>query len=252
MMIKAIIVDDEEKSRSTLKKLLNDYCEGIDVIAEASNITDAMIQIDRLNPSLVFLDIEMPYGTGFDLLDKIKEINFEIVFVTAYNQYAIEAFKYASIDYLLKPINIETLKKTVLRVQKRLEEKFSAVNYHLLLERIKKQGDAEQKIQLSASKEQYVIKCSDIIYCLADGSYTFVHMVNNKKFHSSRNLKQFESELPSSIFFRIHNGHIINVNHINKIIKGQPGSVLMSDGKELEIAVRRKDEFLKTLKTDNH
>ncbi|MFT3908373.1 MAG: LytTR family DNA-binding domain-containing protein [Ferruginibacter sp.] len=247
-MITAIIVDDEVKNISVLNKILLDYCEEVKVVGTAGNITDAEALIKSLKPALVFLDVEMPYGTGFDLLNKFTEINFEIIFVTAYDQYAIDAFQYASIDYLLKPVNIAKLKKSIERVQQRLNEKTSVLNYQLLLEQIKKQDDAEQKIQLSSASEQYPVKYNDILYCIADGSYTFVHMVNDKKFHASKNLKQFTAELPASIFFRIHNGHLVNLNHVSKIIKGVGGSVIMSDGKELEIAVRRKEEFLKIFK----
>jgi len=247
-MITAIIVDDEAKNISVLNKILLDYCKEVAVVGTAGNITEAEALIRSLKPGLVFLDIEMPYGTGFDLLNKFTEINFEIIFVTAYDQYAIDAFQYASIDYLLKPVNITKLQKSVDRVRQRLNEKTSALNYQLLLDQIKKQDASDQRIQLSSATEQYMVRYNDILYCIADGSYTFVCMTNGKKFHASKNLKQFAAELPASVFFRIHNGHLINMNHVSKIVKGGGGSVVMSDGKELEIAVRRKDEFLKMLK----
>jgi len=248
MKIRTVIVDDEQKSRSTLKKLLSDYCGDVEVIAEASGITEATLQIETLKPALVFLDIEMPYGSGFDLLDELPIINFEIVFVTAYNKYAIDAFDYASIDYLLKPINIDKLKKSVERVAQRISEKGAVANYQLLLEQVRKKDEGEEKVQLTSANEQLIVKYNDIIYCVADGSYTFVQMLGGKRFHVSRNLKQLTATFPGSIFFRIHNGHLINMNHVSKIIKGHGGSVIMSDGKEFEIAVRRKDDFLKALR----
>lgn len=244
MEIKAIIVDDEQKSRSSLKQLLAGFCTGIQVAGEAENIQDAIELIVQLKPSLVFLDVEMPYGTGFDLLQRIGEIDFEVIFITAYSQYAIDAFKYASIDYLLKPVDIDLLIRAVERARVQISNKQTIANYQLLLQQVQKQTDGDIRIHLSAIGEQHLVKCSDIISCVADGSYTWVYMNNNKKFYSSRHLKQFVTELPASIFFRIHNGHTVNINHITSIVKGPNAKVVLSDGQELEIAVRRKEEFL--------
>lgn len=248
MEINAIIVDDEQKGRSSLRKLLTDFCTGINIVAEAANINEAEILIEQVKPDLVFLDVEMPYGSGFDLLQRLDEINFEVVFITAYSQYAIDAFKYASIDYILKPVNIDELMRAVERARLQIQNKQSIADYRLLLQKVQKQTDGDTRIYLSGTKEQHVVKCSDIICCVADGSYTNIYMTNNRKFYSSRNLKQFVAELPSSIFYRIHNGHIVNMNYITKIIKGHGGNVVMTDGRELEIAVRRKEDFLITMK----
>jgi two-component system LytT family response regulator len=248
MEINAIVVDDEQKSRSSLRKLLTDFCTDVNVIAEAADINEAQAHIEKMKPDLVFLDVEMPYGTGFDLLERMGEINFEVVFITAYSQYAIDAFKYASIDYILKPVDIDTLSRAVERAKERLLTKQSIADYKKLLQQVQKQTDGDIRIQLSAVKEQHLVKCSEILCCVADGSYTNVYITGGRKFYSSRNLKQFVAELPASIFYRIHNGHLVNMNHIQKIIKGHGGSVVMSDGRALEIAVRRKEDFLETMK----
>lgn len=247
-MITAIIVDDEEKSLSTLTKFLLDYCPEIELKGTANNISDAKELIEAQQPQLVFLDIEMPYGTGFDLLDILDEINFETIFVTAYSQYAIDAFRYSSIDYLLKPVNIEHLKNAVKKAEQRIEHKMIAINYQLLLDNLRDKKILEQKIQLSGSNEQYIVKVNDILYCIADRSYTLVYMSNKRKFHSSKNLKYFEEVLSTDIFCRIHHSHLININHIARIVKGPGGSVVMNDGAELEISIRRKDDFLKMIK----
>lgn len=249
MEINAIIVDDEQKSRSSLRKLLSDFCTEVNVVAEAADINEAQSLIEKLQPGLVFLDVEMPYGTGFDLLERIGDINFEVVFITAYSQYAIDAFKYASIDYILKPVDIDTLSRSVERAKERLLTKQSIADYNKLLQQVQKQTDGDIRIQLSAVKEQHLVKCNEIICCVADGSYTNVYMTGGRKFYSSRNLKQFVAELPDSIFYRVHNGHLVNMNHIEKIVKGHGGSVVMTDGRELEIAVRRKEDFLATIKS---
>ncbi len=244
-MIQALIVDDEQKSISTLKKLLTDYCPEVAVIGTAENITDAALLINNLHPQLLFLDVEMPYGNGMELLDQFEVIPFETIFITAYEQYALNAFRYGSIDYLLKPISIEQMQEAVERVRKKLADKALLEGY-VSADQQKTAG--EQRVQLSGTSEQWMVPCNEIIYCIASGSYTNVHFVNGKKFHSSKSLKYFEKLLPPSLFYRIHHGHLININYLEKILKGHGGSVLMKDGKELEIAVRRKEEFINALK----
>jgi len=243
-MTTAIIVDDEQKSISTLQKIINDYCTDVKIIGIADNIMSAHSLILSIKPQLVFLDVEMPYGNGFDLLNTFDDINFEVIFITAYNQYAITAFKYASIDYLLKPVNITQLQEAIVRADKRIIEKTNAQNYILLKQNLQVENANEQRIILTDNNEQHLIKINDISYCIADGSYTFIHLVNNKRYYASKNLKEFEEMLPTDYFFRIHYGHIVNIRHITKLQKGRSGSVIMQDGKELEIAARRKNDFL--------
>lgn len=242
-MITAIIVDDEQKSVSTMQKIINDYCRNVQIIGTADNIINASSLILSVKPQLVFLDVEMPYGNGFDLLNSLDEINFEVIFITAYNQYAITAFKYASIDYLLKPVNITQLQDAIVRAEQRITEKTNAQNYVLLKQNLQVENANEQRIILTDNNEQHLIKINDISYCIADGSYTFIHLVNNKRYYASKNLKEFEDMLPSDFFFRIHHGHIVNIKHIDKLQKGRSGSVIMRDGKELEIAARRRNDF---------
>lgn len=251
-MITAIIVDDEQKSILTLQKIIEDYCEGVKVIGVAENIITARELILSHHPQLVFLDIEMPFGSGFELLKSFDNITFEIVFVTAYDQYAVTAFKYASIDYLLKPIDIGELQETVLRVHKRVAEKSNAENYFILKQNLAAVNRQDQHIMLAGKNDSSPVKISEISYCVADGSYTFIHLVDKQRFHTSKNLKEYEEMLPADSFFRIHYGHIINLQHIVKLRKGRTGSVIMRDGKELEIAARRKNDFLSVLARLSH
>ena len=244
-MITAIIVDDEQKNISTLSHLLMGLCPEVQVQAIADNMDDAKELIGRLEPQLVFLDIEMPYGTGFDLLRSFSAINFEIIFITAFNQYAIEAFRYSAVDYLLKPIEAPLLKEAVARAAEKINNRVSAQNYELLIKNLEDQNAANQKIMLSEGSKQYVVPLAEIMYCIADGSYTKVHTVN-RTFVSARNLKEFEQLLPGNIFHRIHYSHIVNSNHIGNLQKTNGNLVIMKDGKKLEIAVRRKDEFLRS------
>jgi two-component system LytT family response regulator len=244
-MITAIIVDDEPKNVSTLQRFLEDYCPQVEVVGTAENSMAAKELIAFKKPQLVFLDVEMPYGNGFDLLKSLSAIDFEIIFITAFDHYALNAFRFAAIDYLLKPLNINELKEAVGRAEQRLKEKTSVENYLLLLKNLSEQDINKQQIILTDNKGQHAISLNEILYCIADGSYTDFHLTESKVFTSTKNLKEFEDELPKELFCRIHHGHIINISHIKEVRKGRGGSVIMRDNKELEIAVRRKDEFLK-------
>ena len=244
-MITAIIVDDEPKNVSTLQKFLVDYCPQVEVLGIAMNSIAAKELIAFKKPQLVFLDVEMPYGSGFDLLKSLSEIDFEVIFITAFDHYALNAFRFAAIDYLLKPLNINELKIAVDRAEQRLTEKSSVENYKLLLQNLNEKDVSEQQIILTDNKGQHVFKLKEILYCIADGSYTDVHLIDSKIFTSTKNLKEFEDELPKELFCRIHHGHIVNVSHIKEVRKGRGGSVIMCDKRELEIAVRRKEDFLK-------
>lgn len=247
-MITAVIVDDEKKSILLLTKFIAEYCTNINIVGTAQNIADAKVVIEAQKPQLVFLDIEMPYGTGFDLLDVLEDIHFETIFITAYSQYAISAFRYASIDYLLKPIHIEHLQQAVQKAEEKIQTQKQVTDYKKLLEQLEQQNLLEKKILLSGNTEQFNVKVSEILYCIAEGSYTAVYMTNIRKFLSSKNLKHFEDTLPQDVFCRIHHGHLVNINQIKRITKGHIGTVVMNDDKELEISVRRKEWFLKLLR----
>jgi two-component system LytT family response regulator len=243
-MIKAIIIDDEQRNVSTLSHLLVDNCPQVQVCGLADNAKSGRELIEALKPQLVFLDIEMPYGNGFDMLRSLEKIDFEIIFITAFDQYAINAFRYAAVDYLLKPIDEEMLRDAVRKAEARINSRRSIQNYELLVKNMEEQNAGSQKIILNEVGKQHVIALADIMYCIADGSYTHIHTAK-RNFVSTRKLKEFEQMLPQSIFYRIHHGHIINVNYIDKLQKGSGNTVLMQDGRELEIAVRRKEEFMK-------
>jgi len=246
-MITAIIIDDEQKNVSVLISLLHDYCPHVALVGSANSAAAGRQLIEQLSPDLVFLDVEMPYGSGFDLLQSVPGLLSEVIFITAYSQYALSAFRYAALDYLLKPVNIDQLKAAVHRAELKIKEKKSARNYELLLRNLDEKDASKQSIAISDKGEQYFIQLADILYIIADGSYTHIY-TPKRSFVSTRNLKDFEGMLPGSIFCRIHHGHLINKMHIDKVQKGRGGAVLMKDGRKLEIAVRRKEEFLKMLK----
>ena len=207
----------------------------------ATNNT-AMSGLDTV--SMVFLDIEMPYGNGFDLLDKLSPITFEVIFITAFNNYAVKAFKYAAVDYILKPVNINELKDAVQKVARRQQEKIVNSRITSLLNNLKPENSNAQKIGLSTNEEFYFEEIKNIMYLEASGSYAVVFTKDGNKKTVSKNLKEFEDILPDNVFCRVHHSYIINTNFIKKYYKGRGGYVEMEDGANIAISVRKKEYFL--------
>lgn len=238
-----ILVDDEPGNIITLSELLREYCPEIAIVDTAQDIKKAYDSIKLNRPDVVFLDIEMPYGTAFDLLDKFGIVEFEVVFITAFNDYAIRAFKYAALDYLLKPVNIAELKEAVKKVTKRMEEKKVNLRISSLLANLRSENQLNQKIGLPTSEGFYFEEVNNLMHLEASGSYTQLFIKGRKKLLVSKNLKEFEEILPDSSFCRVHHSHIININFVKKYFKGRGGYVEMEDGTTIEIAVRKKDDF---------
>ena len=246
-MIKAIIIDDELNSVLTLKSLIAEYCPDVQIAGSANNARTGKALIASVMPQLVFLDIEMPLGSGFELLQSLPSIAFELIFVTAYNQYAIKAFRFSALDYLVKPVRITQLTEAVNRAVKRIKEQTASNDYELLLRNMNEQNPVKQKLAFTERGQQYLVAMEDIMYLLADGNYTHVH-TKEKTFLATRGLKDFEEILPGNEFCRIHNSHIVNLHFMIKVQLGRVGIVSMKDGKKLEIAARRKEAFMKMYK----
>ena len=243
-MIEAIIVDDEPKNVKILKALLNEYCPEVKVIGEAASADEAELAINERKPDVVFLDVEMPYGNAFDLLDKLKPVDFEIIFVTAFDDYTLKAFRYSAIDYLLKPVNIDELKAAVEKAASQKNLKNMNAQLNNLLFNLHKNSDSPARIAITSQDGFSFVSINDIIRCEAKGNYTYIFTTDHQRHISSRNIKAYEDMLPSSVFFRIHHSHIINVAFVKKYHKGRGGAVEMEDGTMIEVATRRKNEFL--------
>lgn len=246
-MIKAIIVDDELGARESLSKMLEKNCSSVQIVAKADSMLSAYEAIINLHPDLVFLDIEMPNGNAFDLLEKIKEIDFDIIFTTAYDHYAIKAIKFSAIDYILKPIDPEEL---VLAV-KRYEEKSGQKNmldkkFKTLLNNLKPENKLK-KVGIPDGDGLIFINLADIIRCDSDGNYTFFILTSGKKIVASRTLGEYEQLFVDDNFFRIHRSHLINLQHVKKYLKGEGGYVIMSDNSQVEVSRRNKNDFLQKL-----
>jgi len=247
-MIRAVIVDDELKGRETLRTLIMRHCKGIEVVGMADSVASGVTLIRNAAPDLVFLDIEMPGGKGFDLLDKVKDKNFEIIFTTAYSQYAIKAIRFSALDYLLKPVNPQELQDAVLKVAQLLSASTSnRRNVDALLSNLKENNEPK-KLALPNTEGVAFVNLDEIIRCMADANYTGIYLMSGKKILVARTLKDYEELLSEDDFCRVHHAHLINLRHVREYIKGEGGTVLMSDGTRVEVSRRKKNEFLERLK----
>lgn len=240
----AIIIDDELKGRVALRQKLKDYCKDVLLTGEADNGEDGIKLIERIKPDIVFLDIEMPRMNGFDMLQRLPQKNFDLIFTTAYDQYAIKAIKYAAFDYLLKPIDIDELKLAVAKSNpqhRNTEKKLEVLDQNL-------HGMAGlNKIAISSLEGLLFFSISDIIDLEASRNYTTIYFNNAPSLLASKTLKDFEDMLPTDIFFRIHHSHLINLNYIKRYIRGDGGQIEMQNGKCIDVARRKKLDFLKAI-----
>jgi len=244
MQLKTIIVEDEKTSREILKNYLSKYCPTVEVVGEAENIDEALVLIRNNKLDLLFLDVEMPYGSGFDLLDKFDKIDFEVVFVTAYNQYAIDALNNHASYYLLKPISIDELIKAVDYVTE-IKIKENELQNAVLVPKI---GVTNDKITIPTQEGFEVLEMKDIMYCKADDNYTELFLENNQKKLVSKTLKYFEDILKENGFARIHKSYLVNVSYIAAYKKGKGGTVALSSGKELSVSASKKAGLLSYFK----
>jgi len=246
-MIKAIIVEDEKMSRETLHRLLQKYCPTVEVVAEAGGYRKGVEEIRKFNPDVIFLDIQMPDGSGFKLLEEIAQIDFEIIFTTAYDQFAIKAIKYSALDYLLKPIIPQDLIEAIDRVEQKKAEKVRRKNLEAGLEGSEKKDDRSQKIVLSTSDMIHVINVDDIIRCESDNYYTYYYFVDGRKLLVSKTLKENEEMLSQYEFIRPHKSHLVNIKYIKSYVRQDGGYILMSDGTHIPVSRRKKEKMMEII-----
>ncbi|MDO6517498.1 LytR/AlgR family response regulator transcription factor [Zobellia uliginosa] len=239
MTLNAILVEDEANSREILRNYLGKYCTNVKLLGEAASIQEGLDLISKNDLDLVFLDVEMPFGNAFDLLDQLPDRSFETVFVTAYNQYAMDALNSHAAYYLMKPINIDELVKAVEYVQE-IKQKENELEDKVLQPKLK---SVQGKITLPQQDGFQVLNVADILYCKADDNYTEIYL-ENKKILVSKTLKYFEEALADFSFARIHKSYLVNVDEVVKYRKGKGGSVVVSNGKELLVSASKKKELL--------
>lgn len=246
--ITAIIVDDEQDSRETLRNYLGKYCPQVSPLAECANIQEAKAAIIKHQPQLVFLDIEMPRGNAFDLLEQWGEINFEIIFITAFSQYAVQAFNLSAAHYILKPVDIEELEKAVTNVAERIFQKDQLSHAQILLENMAALNAQNRKLVLPLMEGFEMVRMSEVLYCEAEDNFTCFHFTNGKKALICRNLKFYETALSNFGFCRVHRSSIINLEYVKRYIKGKGGTVILENGTEVMVSNNKKAELMKRIK----
>ena len=246
-MLKALIVEDEHLSREVLKNLLGTYCKDISLLGEATNVETAVDLLQTTEPDLVFMDIELGDGTAFDILRQLGKPNFQLVFTTAYDHYAVQAIKFNALDYLLKPIDLDELKAAVERARK------SNANQHKRLEHLMSNISSTRNenpvISLSTSDSYEYIPVREIVRCEAQGAYTKFYIRNKTSLLVSKTLKEYEPLLQPYDFFRTHQSHLINLHDVERFLKGDGGYVVLKDGMKIGVARTRRDEFLTAMRS---
>lgn len=247
-MIKAIIIDDEQHCLDRLRKLLvSFFYEEVELVGCYLDVVEAREALSLVKPDLVFLDIEMEGLTGFDLLKSLKEVDFHVVFTTAHNKYAIDAFKLSAINYLLKPIDVDDLKDTFKRIEKIESKSQSNLSLDALFQNLDTLNSQNKKIAIPTISGLCFVNLQDILRCQSDVNYTIIHKKDKSSLTVAKTLKDFESLLKDYHFFRVHNSHLINLNYIKNYNKGKGGYVTLEDGTEIEVSTRRKDDFIKCI-----
>lgn len=245
--IQAIIIDDEADGREALRIALERYFPEINIKRICESPEQGIEAIKSVKPDLVFLDVQMPHLSGFDLLRKVSPFDFEVIFVTAHDQYAIKAIRFSALDYLLKPVDVDDLRTAVQKVKERLEQKNTSQQYQSVLHNALQNGSKIDRLAVPTQDGIEFFHTADIIYCEAQGSYTNILLKGKSKALVSRNLKDFENLLADSGFCRVHHSFLINMSHVRKYVKGEGGYVIMTDDHHVDVSRRKKDEFLKLL-----
>ncbi|CAN5590866.1 LytTR family DNA-binding domain-containing protein [soil metagenome] len=247
-MIKAITIDDEEHCLKSLSMQLADFCPVVTLVASCNTAEKGLQAIKKFEPDLVFLDIEMPVMNGFELLEQFSEINFAIIFTTSYDQYAIKAFKFSALDYLLKPVDPDELQ---VAVQKVIENRHlpMAEQFQILLKQVNgKQHTGFNKLAVPTAEGFELIKIDQLLYLEANDNYTHLHLNSKRKIVACRSLRQMEEQLYDFAYFlRVHNSFVVNLNEVNKYVRGEGGYLVMSDGANIHVSRTRKDALLKFL-----
>lgn len=244
-MISAIIIDDEPTARATLRSLLQAVYPALSIIDEADGVTSGLELLRGLRPDVLLLDVQLRDGTGFDLLDQLPDLDYHLIFVTAYEEFAIRAFRYHALDYLIKPIDPDELLAVCRKLEKERENKLTDHRLRLLLESL--QSGQIENLALSTSEGMIYLKLKEIVRLESEGNYTFFHTDRREKVIVSRGLKEFEDILPSALFFRTHQSHIVNLREVRKVLREDGGYALMGDDAKVPIARRKKEDFLRRL-----
>lgn len=247
--MKILLIDNEPAIRDLLRSMIESLAPGKFTIDEAGGVQSGLLKIRHMQPDIVFLDVEMDDGTGFDLMQQIPDPGFQLIFTTAYNQYAIQAFKFSAVDYLLKPVDPGELDRSLSKAQSRLKDKDLSLQLTVLLQEVTKQHAPERKIVLKDIENTYFIRIADINYCEAEGTYTRFHLATGTPILVSRNLKEYESMLEPMGFIRTHHSFLVNPSRIIRFDKTDGGALILEGGTSIPVSQRKKDQVMQTLES---
>ncbi len=245
--MKTLIVEDEDSSFEVLEKLLHKYAEQIQVAGRAKTVAQAIEQIETINPELVFMDIDLPDGTGFDIIRKLKPINFSIIFITAFDQYAVQAFRFSATDFLLKPVCEEELLEAIEKVKLNEKQKNLDFRLEVLLANLQAQVSEGKKLILKTLEDIFLVSTKEIISIQSDGAYSHFNLISGKKITVSTNLKKYEEMLFDQGFFRSHQCYLVNLVHVERFHKLDGGMLIMKNGSSIPVSNRKKDALLDLL-----
>lgn len=245
MTRKVLIIDDENPTRDFIRKMLESFDLKLDIYTDGENVQSGIEAIERIQPDIVLLDIQMPDGNGFDVLKSVSNKSFEIIFITAFQEFAVQAIKFSALDYILKPIDADELRTAVTNALQMLSHKKDENQFNALQNNI--QPHLKRKLVLKTQESIFVVEIDDIVHCEADKNYTFFYLNDGKKILVSKTLKDYDTLLAGLQFFRVHQSHLINLNCVERYDKHDGGSVILKDGTAIPLSPAKKDQFFKSL-----
>ncbi len=248
--MKVLIIDDEFQSRKLIAKMLSLFFPAIDVAGEASTLQEAIAAVESVQPQLIFLDVQMNTENGFDLLDKVTGFHFEIIFITAHNEFAVKAFRYNALDYLMKPIDADEFQSAVKKAIERFNQNFPGIKERLglLKQQLQSPNKFPDRVIIPSAEGYLVVPVQEIIYCHSNSNYTEFQLINNRRITSGYTMGHFEELLTGHNFFRVHRSYMINLAFLKMYKKGEGGTVVMTDGYEIEVSRSNKEAFMKLLR----
>lgn len=243
-MLKIAIIEDEEKSLGFIRSIIEQHCPAAEIIGTATSVQSAVTLLTNVKPALVLSDINLPDGTAFEMLSRLDEIDFKVIFITAFEEYAIKAIKFSALDYLVKPIDPNELVKAVNKAKEQIEHENNNLKLKTLLSNVRDFSDKLRKIVLKTFDSIYVVDLQDIIRCESDNSYTLFYLKDSRKIMVSNVLKEYDELLADSGFIRVHKSHLVNLNYIDKFIKSDGGYLIMKDGASVPVSQRKRDMIM--------
>jgi len=242
-MLRTIIIDDEAHARETLARLISVHCPQVKLVGEAIGVESGLKIIRELHPQLLLLDVIMDDGTGFDLLRLCDAIDFKVIFITAYEKYAVQAFRFAAVDFLLKPVNPEELSDAVNHAETLIQEHFTT-QLQVLEDNLRTDIRQKKKIVLKTIDNIHLVEIQNITYCESDGCYTFIHIISGEKIIISKTLREFDDMLSGSGFYRVHKSFLINLSHISRFEKQEGGYIILASGEKVPVSSRKREELI--------